>query len=83
MEAILKEELPDFRRRLPGLLGDVEYRGVTELGDSAVTLTFCARCEEKDRIVVSRALNREFFLLFRKYNINIPFPQVTVSQLDE
>ena len=81
VEAVLKEELPGFRQRLPQLLEDVKYVGVVELGDSAVILRLLGRCEEKDRIILGRALNREVFLLFQKHNIDIPFPQLTVSHL--
>ena len=46
---------------------------------SGVNLRFFAMCEEDDKFQVERDLNRLFKLLFDKNNINIPFPQVTLS----
>jgi len=39
-----------------------------------------AECSEQDRIQLARDLNREILSIFSKYNVNIPFPQVTISK---
>ena len=38
---------------------------------------------ENNRFQVTRDLKREFYLLFKKNNIQIPYPQVTVNPQDE
>ena len=80
VESILKDNLDAIREAIPDIKEGPYYRGVAELGDSAVVLRFVANCEEDDRYQVERDLNRQFKLLFDKYNINIPFTQVVVNQ---
>ncbi len=38
------------------------------------------QCEEADRFQLERDFNREMRLLFDKYDINIPFPQVVINE---
>ncbi len=59
------------------------FRKHSQLGESSVDLIITAQCAEKDRMQLARDLNREIFLLFGRNNINIPFPQVTLSYLDK
>ena len=80
VEAVLKRELPRLRGKLPGMIGIPEYAGIVELAASAVNIRVIARCQEQDRIDLSRAMNRELLILFRENGISIPFPQVTVSK---
>ena len=81
VEKILRDEFPRMKRRIPEITDGPFYKGVQELGNNSVNIKILAQCEEKDRIQLSRDLNREIFLLFNKHNINIPFPQVTLSYL--
>ena len=83
VEAVLAKELPKVRRRLPAIMDGPFYKGVSALGDSSVVLKFIALCKEQDRIQLSRDLNREIFLIFKRNDINIPYPQVTLSYLQE
>ena len=80
VEAILKENLPKVKEAIPDIKDGPFYKGVAELGDSAVVIRFVANCEEGAKYQVERDMNRQFKLLFDKNNINIPFPQVVVNQ---
>ena len=80
VEAILKNNLDLIRENIPDIKEGPFYRGVAELADSAVVIRFVANCEEDAKYQVERDMNRQFKLLFDKYNINIPFPQVVVNQ---
>ncbi|MBQ7173035.1 MAG: mechanosensitive ion channel family protein [Clostridia bacterium] len=80
VEAILKENFPKIREAIPDIKEGPFYKGVSELGDSAVVIRFAAGCEEGTRYQVERDMNRQFKLLFDKYNINIPFPQIVLNQ---
>ena len=80
VESILKDNLDAIREAIPDIKEGPFYTGVSELGDSAVILRFVANCEEDMRYQVERDLNRQFKLLFDKYNINIPFTQVVVNE---
>ncbi len=80
VEAILKDHLSAIKAAIPDIKEGPFYKGVAELGDSAVVIRFVANCEEGAKYQVERDLNRQFKLLFDKNNINIPFPQVVLNQ---
>ncbi len=80
VEAILAEELPHVRERLPKITDGPFYKGVSELADSGVIIKIVAQCAEGDRIQMGRDLNREMKLIFDRYKINVPFPQVVLNQ---
>ena len=80
VEAILKANLDKVKEAIPDIKEGPFYKGVSELGDSAVVIRFVANCDEGVKYQVERDMNREFKLLFDKNNINIPFPQVVVNQ---
>lgn len=80
VEAILKEHLPEIKEAIPEIIEGPFYKGVSALADSSVNLKFIAKCKEGSKFQVERDLNRQFKLLFDKYNINIPFPQVVINQ---
>ena len=56
------------------------YKGVVSMGDNSVNIRVMVLCAEADRIQMERDLNREMKLLFDKYNINIPYPQIVVNK---
>ena len=80
VESILKDNLDAVREAIPDIKEGPFYKGVAELGDSAVVIRFVANCEEGAKYQVERDMNRQFKLLFDKNNINIPFPQIVINQ---
>ena len=82
MEAVLQRELPKLKSKNPYLLSVPEYLGITALGDSGVEIKVICKCSEKNIMAVNRFLNRELLKIFYKYEINVPFPNVTISNLD-
>ena len=80
VEAVLKNNFPAIREAIPDIKEGPFYKGVAELGDSAVIIRFVAKCDEDVRYQVERDLNRQFKLLFDKNNINIPFQQIVLNQ---
>ena len=80
VEAILKEHLGEVKKAIPEIAEGPFYKGVSELADSSVNLKFVAKCKEGSKYQVERDMNRQFKLLFDKYNVNIPFPQVVLNQ---
>lgn len=83
VENILKEEFPNIKRKVRKIVNGPFYKGVSAMADSSVNLLVVAQCAEGDRAQVQRDLNRELYLVFNKHNINVPFPQVTVSYLKD
>ena len=79
IEKIIADNLEKIKEKIPSIVEGPYYKGVSELGDSAVVLLFVAKCKEDDIYQVQRDLNREIKIIFDDNNVNIPFPQVTVS----
>ncbi len=80
VEAILAANFAAIKEAIPDIKEGPFYKGVSELGDSAVVIRFVAQCDESVRYQVERDMNRQFKLLFDRNNINIPFPQVVVNE---
>ena len=79
VEAVLEANLGIIKEAIPDIVEGPFYKGVSELGDSGVTLKFIARCTENTKYQVERDLNRQIKLLFDANKINIPFNQVVVN----
>ena len=79
VEKIIADNLSTIKEKIPAIVEGPFYKGVTELADSSVNLLFVAKCKETDIYQVQRDLNREIKIVFDDNNINIPFPQITVS----
>jgi small conductance mechanosensitive channel len=79
VEKIIADNLPAIKEKIPGIVEGPFYKGVSELAESSVNLLFVAKCKENDVYQVQRDLNREIKIVFDDNNVNIPFPQVTVS----
>lgn len=79
VEKIIADNLPAIKEKIPAIVEGPFYKGVSELADSSVNLLFVAKCKETDIYQVQRDLNREIKIVFDDNNVNIPFPQITVS----
>lgn len=79
VEKVIADNLDKIKEKIPDIVEGPFYKGVAELAPSSVDLLFVAKCHENDIYQVQRDLNREIKILFDDNNINIPFPQVTVS----
>lgn len=80
VENILEKEFPNIRAHLSNIIDGPFYKGVISLGDNSVNIRVMVLCSEADRIQMERDLNREMKLVFDKYDINIPFPQIVLNQ---
>lgn len=76
VESIIKEKLPTLK--VDGVIGEISYDGVAELGASGVTLQFTASCAEGDIFAVQRAMNGKIKEMFDENGIGIPFNQLVV-----
>ena len=83
VELVLKNNIERIRAAIPEIVEGPFYKGVDKLNESSVDLLLVATVKESDYFIVQRALNREIKLLFDENDINIPFPQVTVSYADD
>lgn len=83
VEEIIHKNLESIKQAIPAIEEGPYYKGVETLGDSSVVIRVQAKVKELKRFQTVRDLNREMKLLFDKYNIQIPFPQLVVHQEKE
>ncbi len=81
VEAVLNRDMPAIKENNPQIIAGPVYRGVGELGDSGVELVITCSCAEADIIAVTRYMNKEILQIFYRNGINVPFPNVTISNL--
>lgn len=81
IDEVIKEKLPEIK--IAGVLGEISYDGVAELGASGVTLQFTASCYEGDIFAVQREMNKRLKTMFDENGIGIPFPQLVVHNADK
>ena len=82
VEAIVCKECERLKEKVPNIIDGPWYKGVDAVGASSVDLLVLAFTMEDNRFQVTRDLNREFYLLFRRHNIIIPYTQVTINPQD-
>lgn len=78
VEQIIAENLPKLE--IEGVIGEVGYDGVNQLGASGVQLQFTAKCQEENIYKVQRLMNRDIKNMFDTHGINIPFNQIVVHK---
>ena len=78
IEAVIADNLASFKEKIPAIKEGPYYKGVSELGESGVTLLFVAKCQEDDIYQVQRDMNREIKIMFDNNDIEIPFNQLVV-----
>ncbi len=83
IEEVIKGNLAEIKKNIPLIVEGPFYVGVDQLADSAVVVRVTAKTDEINRNRVRRELNRELKLLFDRNQINIPFPQLVVTQKDK
>ncbi len=82
VEAVLKRDLPALGKKNSKIISGPRYRGVHELGDSGVSLLITCECNEADIKSVLRYMNRGVLQIFYRNGITVPFPNVTISNID-
>lgn len=83
VEGLILKEIEELKVKVPNIIEGPYYKGIDSIDASAVNFAVHAFASEDNRFQVTRDLNREFFLLFKKHNITIPYTQVTVNPQDE
>ncbi|MBR5996849.1 MAG: mechanosensitive ion channel family protein, partial [Bacilli bacterium] len=70
VEALIIQEIETLKAKVPNITA------------SSVDFLVIAFTDESNRFQVTRDLKREFYLLFKRNNVQIPYPQVTVNPED-
>jgi len=79
-ETLLLERLKDMPTRIPTIVEGPFYKGVEDMGESAVILKVVAKVKEEDRFQTVRDMKRDIYLFLNEQNITVPYPQVTITQ---
>ncbi len=83
VEAIILKEIEELKTKVPNIIEGPWYKGIDAITASSVDFLVLCFVMEDNRFQVTRDLKREFYLAFKKNNIQIPYTQVTVNQEDD
>ncbi|MCF7933112.1 MAG: mechanosensitive ion channel family protein [Acholeplasmataceae bacterium] len=76
---LLTEALKDVKNKFPVVLEDPIVLGVTNLNDSGVDMSVICKTESEQHYAVERYLKQRIKEILDEHNIEIPFPQIVVS----
>ena len=82
VEALILNEIKKLPAKVPNIIDGPYYKGIDAVGPDSITLLVLAFTLEDNRFQVTRDLNREFYLMFKRHNICIPFTQITLNKED-
>ena len=83
VEALIINEIEEIKKNVPNIVDGPWYKGIDSISASSVDFLVLCFVMEENRFQVTRDLKREFYLLFKEHDIQIPYTQVTVNQQDD
>ena len=83
VEALIINEIEELKKKIPNIVDGPWYKGIDNITASSIDFLVLAFVSEDNRFQVMRDLKREFYLLFKKNNVQIPYTQVTVNPEDD
>ena len=83
VEALIIEEIEEIKKNVPNIVDGPWYKGIDNISASSIDFLVLCFVMEDNRFQVTRDLKREFYLCFKKNDIQIPYTQVTVNQQDD
>lgn len=82
VEGLIVKEINLMKEKIPSIIEGPWYKGIDNVSASSIDFLVLAFVKEADRFQVTRDMKREFYLLFKNNNIQIPYNQVTVNPED-
>ena len=83
VEALIINEIEEIKKKVPNIIEGPWYKGIDNISASSIDFLVLAFTSEDNRFQVTRDLKREFYLLFKKNDVQIPYTQVTINPEDE
>ena len=83
VEALILKEIEELKTKVPNIIEGPWYKGIDAITSSSIDFLVLCFVMEDNRFQVTRDLKREFYLCFKKNNVQIPYTQVTVNQEDD
>lgn len=80
VEKLLKDNLENFKEKIPSIVEGPYYKGVCAYESSNVAVKLVAKCKEENRYQVQRDLLREYRQLFISHGIDLSYDQVILNQ---
>ena len=80
VEKLLKDNLENFKQKIPAIVEGPFYKGVSGYSSSNVAVKLFAQCAEENRYQVQRDLLREYRQLFVANGIDLSYEQVVINQ---
>jgi len=82
VEALILQEIDSLKEKVPNIIDGPWYKGIDNVSASSIDFLVIAFVKEENRFQVTRDLKREFYLLFKREDVQIPYNQVTVNPED-
>ena len=79
-ETLLISHLKEMKKNIPALVEGPYYKGVEDMGESAVILKVIAKVKEEDRFQATRDMKRDIYMFLNDNQITVPYPQLTITQ---
>jgi len=83
VEALIINEIEEIKKKVPNIVEGPWYKGIDNITASSIDFLVLAFVNEDNRFQVTRDLKREFYLLFKKNDVQIPYTQVTINPEDD
>ena len=83
VEALIINEIEEIKKKIPNIVDGPWYKGIDAITASSIDFLVLCFVNEDNRFQVTRDLKREFYLLFKKNNVQIPYTQVTINPEDD
>ena len=83
VEALIINEIEEIKKKVPNIIEGPWYKGIDNISASSIDFLVLAFTSEDNRFQVTRDLKREFYLCFKKNDVQIPYTQVTVNPEDD
>ena len=83
VEGVIEKEIPAIRERLCERLRDdirLNYRGVQEIEENGIELSFAVYCQGYNYGRSKRQLNRELLLMCERNEIRLAMPQIVINE---
>ncbi len=78
--ALIPEFVENLESRYDVITEPATFLGVTELADSSINMRIIAKTRPGDQFGLERKIRHDLVVYLTKHDIEIPFPQVVVSQ---
>ena len=83
VEALILKEIEELKQKVPNIIDGPWYKGIDNITASSIDFLVMCFVQEENRFQVTRDLKREFYLLFKNNDVQIPYTQVTVNGEDD